>query len=60
MKMTPSKIMARKKPTSMAIKSYFEDLGASLLFDSVVDVAPPAGAVTAGVADGVMLEGAGA
>ncbi len=52
--------MARKKPTSMAIKSYFEDLGASLLFDSVVDVAPPAGAVTAGVADGVMLEGAGA
>jgi hypothetical protein len=60
MKITPSKIMARKKPTSTAMKSYFDDLGASEVFVSVVDETPAGEVVEAGVTDGATLAEAGA
>jgi hypothetical protein len=57
MKITPSKIMARKKPTSIARKSYFDVFGASEVFVSVVDETPAGDAGdVAGVTDGATLE----
>jgi hypothetical protein len=60
MKITPSKIIARKKPTSTAMKSYFDDLGVSEVFVSVVDETPADEVVEADVTDGATLEEAGA
>ncbi len=44
--------MARKKPTSTAMKSYFDDLDASEVFVSEVDETPDDTVVEAGVTDG--------
>jgi hypothetical protein len=59
MKITPSKIMARKKPTSTAMKSYFDDLGDSDVFVSVIDETPADDVVEAGVTGGATLAEAG-
>ncbi len=51
--------MARKKPTSIAMKSYFDDFEASEVFVSLVDETPADDVVEEGVTDGATLAEAG-